>query len=209
MAALRNLLCVVIAATPVFCLPAAAQLQAAATAAANEADTAAPPRGAWLPGGRNYLGLNLGRSRYSISCPPTSPLCDDSDRSAQLYAGRMIGNFWGVELGYLNLGRVGLPTGEAKAQGLNLSVVGKTQLSPSIRLFGKLGTTYGRTETSRSSSALAGSEQGFGLSYGGGLAFDFTPRLSATLAWDSNDLRMPGGGRDPVRSTSLGLQYRY
>ena len=48
-----------------------------------------------------------------------------------------------------------------------------------------------------------------GLSYGAGVSYDFTPRLSATLEWDSNDFRFASGGRDPVRSTSLGLQYRY
>ena len=59
------------------------------------------------------------------------------------------------------------------------------------------------------SGIAAGSEQGFGLSYGAGVSYDFTPRLSATLELDSNDFRFAGGGRDPVRSTSLGLQYRY
>jgi OmpA-OmpF porin, OOP family len=29
------------------------------------------------------------------------------------------------------------------------------------------------------------------------------------VEWESNDFRFAGGGRDPVRSTSLGLQYRY
>ncbi|NPC54672.1 outer membrane beta-barrel protein [Caenimonas soli] len=169
------------------------------------------PRGAWLPGGRSYLGLNLGRSRYNISCGTTALLCDDSERSVQLYTGTMIGNFWGVELGYLNMGRIARAGGETRSQGLNLSLVGKTQLTPSLRLFGKVGTTYGRSETSAlaASSIVTGSEQGFGLSYGAGVSFDFTPRLSATLEWDSNDFRFPGGARDPVRSTSLGLQFRY
>jgi hypothetical protein len=39
---------------------------------------------------------------------------------------------------------------------------------------------------------------------------EVTPRLSATLGWDSYDLRLGGGiPRDTLRSTSLGLQYRY
>jgi OmpA-OmpF porin, OOP family len=138
-------------------------------------------------------------------------LCDDKDRSAQLYAVTMIGNLCGVELGYLNMGRIARAGGETRAQGLNLSLVGKTQVAPSLRVFGKVGTTYGRSETSAlaASSIATGSEHGFGLSYGAGMSFDFTPRLSATLEWDSNDFRFSGGGRDPVRSTSLGLQFRY
>jgi hypothetical protein len=188
------------------CAPAWAQFQPSYSAPqAREL----PPRGEWLPGSRSYLGLNLGRATTSISCPPTSPLCDDS-RPAQLFAGTMIGNFWGVELGYLNTGPIVLATGSARAQGLNVSLVGKTQVGPSIRVFGKVGTTYGRTEALASTpGALRAGEQGFGLSMGGGLSFDVSPRLSATLAWDSTDFRLPGGARDPVRSTSLGLQYRY
>jgi len=44
---------------------------------------------------------------------------------------------------------------------------------------------------------------------GAGVSYDFNPRISATLQWDSNDFRFAGTGRDPVRSTSLGLQIRY
>ena len=84
--------------------------------------------------------------------------------------------------------------------------MGRTHLS-SVGVFGKLGTTYGRSDTSvMGNAAASGPEQGFGLSWGGGLSYDFTPRLSATFEWGSYDLRVPGG---PVRSTNLGLQYRY
>lgn len=211
MAASRTVLCLVFAALAALCLPVAAQISAPTSGgSATPADT--PPRGAWLPGGgRSYLGLNLGRSRYGVSCGSPTLLCDNKDTSAQLYAGAMLGNFWGVELGYLHMGRISRGGGETQAQGLNVSLIGKAQLAHSLGIFGKIGTTYGRTETSAlaASSIPTGSEQGFGLSYGGGISYDFSPRLSATLGWDSNDFRFAGGGRDPVRATSLGLQYRY
>jgi hypothetical protein len=52
----------------------------------------------------------------------------------------------------------------------------------------------------------ASPEQGFGLSWSGGLSYNFTPRLWATVEYANYDLRLPTG---PVRSTSLGLQYRF
>lgn len=170
-------------------------------------------RSSWLPGtSRSYLGLNLGRSNYQLPCGSIALLCDDTDRSMRLYAGTMLGNFWGVELGYLDTGRVARLGGVAGAQGLNLSLVGKAPLARSIGVYGKVGTTLGRGET----SAFAGSgvrapgfERGFGLSYGAGVSVAFTPRLSATLEFESNDFRFAGSVGDPVRSTSLGLQYRY
>jgi opacity protein-like surface antigen len=135
-------------------------------------------------------------------------ICDTAAPPAQLQAGAMVGKFWGMELGYLESGRI--TAAQGRTQGLNLSLVGKAPLGQSLGVYGKLGTTYGRSDTSiLGAGPGAVSEPGFGLSYGAGVSFAFTPRLSATLEWDSNDYRFPGTGRDPVRSTNLGLQYRY
>jgi hypothetical protein len=94
----------------------------------------------------------------------------------------------------------------AGSPGLNVSLVGRAQFS-SFGVFGKLGTTsYARPETSVMGMAASPLPESGGLSWGGGVSYDVTPRLSATFEWISYDLRMPSG---PVRSTSLGLQYRY
>jgi OmpA-OmpF porin, OOP family len=203
MAALSPLPCLVVAFALLQCLAAQAQLARGAPAVEVTSGSASH-----LPNaGRTYLGLNVGRSRYNVPCGSTSLLCDDTAPSTEFYAGRMVGNFWGVELGFLDAGRVQRPGGELKAQGLNLSVVGRAPLGHAIGLFGKVGTTYGRTEN----PALGGAfrDQGFGLSYGGGVSMDFTPRLSASFELESSDFRFAGTGRDPVRSASLGLRYRY
>jgi OmpA-OmpF porin, OOP family len=210
MAASSKVLCLVAAATAVLCFPVAAQVLPETPSTADRT-VVTPPRGSWLPGGRSYLGLNLGRSRYSLACESTALICDGREPAGQVYLGTMASNFWGVELGYLNIGRIARGSGESRAQGLNLSVVGRAQVAPAIGLYAKLGTTYGRTDTSvlGASGSSIGSGQGFGLSYGGGLSLDLSPRLSATLEWDSNDFRFAGTGRDPVRSTSLGLKFKY
>ncbi len=169
------------------------------------------PRSLLPAKGTGYVGLTLGRSRYSVSCGSTSFNCDNTDNAVEVMAGSMVGNFWGVELGYIDMGRIARGGGTTRAQGVNFSLVGKSPLWQSVGVFGKVGTTYGRTETSAAAtSALAtGSGRGFRLSYGAGVSYDFTPQLSATLGVDSHDFRFAGGGRDPVRSTSLGLQYKY
>lgn len=161
--------------------------------------------------GGGYVGLSFGRSRYSAPCGLTSFTCDSTDNSVQISAGSMVGSFWGVELGYIDMGRISRGGGTTRAQGLNLSLVGKAPVWQALGVYGKLGATYGRTETSAllGSGIHTGSQRGFGLSYGAGVSYDFTPRLSATLGWDSHDFRFAGSGRDPVRSTSLGLRYKY
>ncbi|MDB5870955.1 MAG: outer membrane protein precursor-like protein [Ramlibacter sp.] len=205
MTALRTLLCLVFAFSALG-LPMAAHSQGLAAAGDRSLLS-----NIWYPtNSRSSLGLSVGPSQRGMRCGSTALLCDNTDRAAQLYAGAMVGNFWGVELGYADSGRLAGAGGESRAQGLNLSLVGKAPLSRSLGVFGKLGTTYGRTDTSiMGGGPTAGADQGFGLSYGAGMSFAFTPRLSATVEWDSNDFRFAGNGRDPVRSTSLGLRYRY
>jgi OOP family OmpA-OmpF porin len=174
-----------------------------------QASTLASPA-AYSPWGRSYLGLNVGRARNTTACATSSILCNDQDRATEVFAGTMIGGFWGAEMSFMNTGRMLRDGTEGRAQGLNLSLVGRTRLGSSLGVYGKLGTVYSRSETSfigGSAVPLSG-DQGFGLSFGAGVSYDFTPRLSARLEWDSHDLRF-NGARDPVRSTSLGLQYRY
>ena len=211
MRALRTLPCLVFAVSTAFCLPAGAQLLpgAPSSATATGAPTP-PPRGVWLAGGRSYLGLNVGRSQ-SVACSSTDLTCESKQPSAQFYTGRMLGNFWGVELAYSNKARLPGAMGEAPAQGLTLSLLGTTRLMPSVGLYGKVGTNYGRGDPAGLPAARVapGTNRGVGLSFGAGLSFDFSPRLSATLQWDSTDTPVISGGRDPVRSTSLGLKYRY
>jgi opacity protein-like surface antigen len=161
------------------------------------------PRADWLPGNRSYLGLNVGRSGAD-ACDTIALVCEQK-RPTQLYAGTMIGRYWGTEVGVLNPGRnFGA---ENRARGVSFSLVGAARLGNSpVGVFGRLGTTYGRPDTA---TMGAGPEQGFGLAWGGGVSYAITPRLSATIEMDSRDYRFSSGARDPVRSTSLGLQWRY
>jgi hypothetical protein len=210
MRVLRNLLCLLFAGAPVLMPQAVAQGALPRVSSAPAAAPAAAPRGTWLPGGRSYLGLNL-RPASSAPCAGMALTCRVRDPSAELYTGAMLGNFWAVELGYRDLGHSALTGAEWRTRGLSLSLVGKARVAPAVGVFGKVGTSYGRAEGAALATALMGSGpgRGSGLSFGGGVSFDFTPRLSATLEWDSNDFRFAGTGREPVHSTSMGLKYRY
>jgi OOP family OmpA-OmpF porin len=160
-----------------------------------------------LPGGNSYFGINLGRAAIDTNCPATLLFCESRDRSAQVHAGHMFSANWGAELGYLDTGRLVRPLGESRATGFSVSLVGRAQVLPSLGVYGKVGTAYGRPDTSvMGNAATGGPEQGFGLAFGGGVSYELTPRLSATFEWDSYDLRLASG---PVRSGTLGLRYRY
>jgi OOP family OmpA-OmpF porin len=173
-------------------------------------------KGMSLPDGKTYLGLSVGRSYFDANCDNTPSLtCNRTDRTARLSLGRSIDPNWSVEASYVDLGTMARLGGETRAQGVDLSMVGRAKLASTVGVFGKLGTTYGRTDTSvmgapgASAAPFAGNEQGFGLSFGGGVSYDITKRLSATLEVDSHDFRFAGGGHEAVRSTNLGLQFKY
>jgi OmpA-OmpF porin, OOP family len=160
-----------------------------------------------VPGARSYFGVTLGRAYAEANCPATALYCESRDRSAQLFAGRMFDRHWGAELGYMDTGRLAGPTGDTRAQALRVSLVGRAQVLPAMEVFGKVGTAYGRPDTNvMGNSAAAGPDAGLGLAWGGGISYDITKRLSATLEVGSYDLRLGSG---PVRSGTLGLQYRY
>ena len=153
-------------------------------------------------------GLQPARAAYQIGCGASLLRCEPGQTPAMAAAVSPLN--WNLELSQLNLGRVDRFSVGPMRQGLNLSLVGRRPIAgSSFSVYGKLGATYGYTDPSGAPAALAtgGPEQGYGMSFGAGLSMDLTPRLSATLGFDSHDLRL-GGGRD-FRATSLGLQYRY
>lgn len=155
-------------------------------------------------------GLQLSRAEYPIGCGASLLRCEPG-QSPRFGGSAPSPLHWNLELSQLSLGAADrLAIGSAR-QGLNLSLVGRRSLfGSSFSVYGKLGATYGFAEGGASPMAIAlgAQEQGYGVSFGAGVSMDFTPQLSATLGWDSHDMRL-GGTRDGLRSTSLGLQYRY
>ncbi len=118
---------------------------------------------------QGYFGLSGGRSSYDLNAgPPGTDLgFDDSDSAWKLSTGGYFHPNAGVELSYLNAGKAQRLGGTTRAQGVNLSLVGRAPLNEQFDLFGKVGTTYGRTRTSGFSGlgVATGKDSGFGLSY--------------------------------------------
>lgn len=181
-------------------LTGAGGLLLAATAGAQQVDP-----GALRPAGG--LGLQPAAVEVSVGCGASLLPCSDD---AQRLAAREPGGLrWSVELAPVQLS----PGARAAAlgtprQGLNLSLLGRKPIfGSSFSIYGRLGATYSAAETLAASSPPG--EGGHGLSFGAGVSYDFSPRLSATFGVDSYDLRGGTGPRENLRSTSLGLRYRY
>lgn len=161
--------------------------------------------------GASYAGLNLGSSNYSLGSGFGPFASKDTDTVYNLYTGTFFTPNFGFELGYTNFGKIDRAGGKTKAEGINLSLVGRAPITPSFNLFGKLGTTYGRTDVSAfpGTGVASGKENGFGVSYGIGAEYSFNPQLSAVLQYDEHKLKFAGDGRDRVNATTVGLRYRF
>jgi opacity protein-like surface antigen len=161
--------------------------------------------------GASYIGLNAGKSDFSLGSGIGNFTADKRDTVYSIYAGSYFNPNLGLELGYTNLGKINRAGGNTKAAGANLSLVGKVPVGSSFNLMGKLGTTYSRTDVSAApaSGIVSGNESGFGVSYGLGAEYTFNPNWSAVLQYDAYDLKFPGSGRDRVSAATAGLRYRF
>ena len=111
MTALRTLLCVVSATSALaFPLDALSQVAASGISSFSFAN-------GWQTSARSALGLNVGASRAGGGCGTTALICDNPERTARLHANTMIGNHWGVEVGYLDMGRIAAAGGETGQDG--------------------------------------------------------------------------------------------
>ena len=161
--------------------------------------------------GNSYIDLGVGQSDFSLDNGIGIFGSDQGDTSYTLRAGRYFGQSWGVELGYTDFGSVSRAGGRTKADGVNISLIGKLPLNQAFSLLGKIGSTYSRTEVSSNpaSGIVAGSESDYGLSYGIGVAYAFTPKWFATLQYESQDVKFAGNRDERVGNTTLSARYQF
>jgi OOP family OmpA-OmpF porin len=161
--------------------------------------------------GSSYIGFNLGQSNFRLGNGNGAFASEQRKTAYSLYGGSYFNDYLGVELGYTDFGRVSRAGGETRANGFNVGLVGRLPLNSSFNLLGRVGTTYGRTEVSSNiaSGVTAGSETGWGGSYGIGAEYNFNSQMSAVLQYDEYNLKFAGGNRDRINTTSVGLRYKF
>lgn len=192
-------------------LAAVATLGVISTAQAQPAN----PSGPFAMAGstQGYVGLNAGQTDYRLGNGTGLYGSDNRSTAYSIAGGAYFTNNIGVEVGYIDFGKVNRAGGTTRADGFNLSLIGKFPLGESFNLLGKIGTTYGRTDVSSGvgSGVTGGTDNGFGLSAGVGAEFLFNPKLSGVLQYEVHDLRFAGGtnDRDRVSLLTVGARYRF
>ena len=182
------------------------------TAAAAQAQSTTSASGySMMAPGNSYIDLGVGRSEFSLNNGLGGFNSEKRDNAYSLRAGSYFNNVLGVELGFIDFGKINRGGGRTEANGVNFSLVGKFPLSEQFNVLGKVGTTYSRTEVSASplSGLARGKEDGFELSYGLGVEFNFTPQWSAVMQYEEHKMKFIGGESDRVGLTSLSARYRF
>jgi OOP family OmpA-OmpF porin len=165
-------------------------------------------RAPWQSGFWGYAGINAGRSNYNAGCGGTS--CDVDANAGKFYFGGKFNNNVGMEVGYVNMGKADFAGGHLEAHGLNISLVAGVPIGTNSSVFGKIGTTAGRTKVSGTIPAVqTGTDDGWGLSYGIGGQIGLTPQWALRLDADRYRYRFIGIGREDVDTLTVGLQYTF
>lgn len=166
-------------------------------------------RSSWLPGTTNgYAGVGLGRPSYRLDCVGA---CDQPRLAGHAYLGGMFTPNIGAELGLLQFGDAERGGGDTRAEGMNFSLVGRAPVGNSFGLFGRIGATWGRTrvDAAPGSGIATGRATGWGPAYGLGVDWAFAPNWSAVLDWQRHRFDFAGDENAWVRSTNIGLKYRF
>ncbi len=195
-------------ATTAFAAVAMAQTSGTTNSTSN---TSASSGYSMMAPGATYIGLNAGQSKFRNSSGFGGFASDSKDNSYGIYLGSYFTPYVGVELGYTDFGNVDRAGGNTEAKAGTVALVGKFPLSPSFNLLGKLGATYSRVNVSAlpASGVATGGKSGWGPSYGVGAEYNFTQNVSAVVQYDEYRMSYPGGSKEKVNNTSVGVRFRY
>jgi len=184
---------------------------AAATAQTqfNSASRYDSERTSFMPGtASGYIQLAGGNSKFDSDCLPGST-CSDKETAFKLAIGGLRSERVGLEVAYLNFGNAQTGDSTQDAQGLNLSLIGYYPFSSGFTLSGKIGGTYGYTDTDSSLPGDAsGTEQGFGLGYGAGIGYRFNQHFELTLEWESHRFKFVQNDQD-LEMATIGVKFHF
>lgn len=149
-----------------------------------------------------YLGGSVGASRYDGSVPgPT--LTDRSSAGIKLYGGYTFNPNFGLEAGYVNLGKFKGSAADVKADGVFVDAVGTVPLGNNFSLLGRVGAFNGRLK-----STLDGSDRGTNLKVGAGVQYDLSAKTAVRAEWERYRFDALGSKSNTDLYT-VGFNYRF
>lgn len=182
----------------------------------------------WAPHG--YVGANIGRTEADFHeairvTPPTALALtgeDDDETAYKLYGGYRFSRMFAVEGGFFDLGRYsyrygnafGTFAGDTRFRGVNLDLLAMLPIWDRFSAFGRIGATYTWAETNGVGTGIvtgptSRDQNEWGVKYGAGVEYAFSPALAVRAEWERYRLEDPVRNRGHVDMASIGLVYRF
>ncbi|WP_324778479.1 outer membrane beta-barrel protein [Thiobacillus sedimenti] len=136
-----------------------------------------------------YVGASAGRATADVTCP-AGTACDDSDTAWKVYGGLEVNEFISMEVGYLDLGKVGYTgakTGTRETNGMMLQLVGTYALNPDFTLMARGGMNILNTEVNGTIAGTANGNTGdtdVVWSLGLGAQYNVTQSVGLRVEWE-------------------------
>lgn len=161
-----------------------------------------------------YLGANLGRAEQKVYAAPAS--LKESSTAYKVYGGYQADQYYGIEAGYADLGKVDISGGGASVAAepkvVYLALTGSVALDSQFTVFGKLGAGRSNAKISARQGARYDSvsdHQTTGV-FGAGLAYAFSPKLSFVLEYENfGKVAKDDYSNLKVDMVSAGVRYKF
>lgn len=148
-----------------------------------------------------YGGINLGSPQWRADVNGVAN--DDHGTSGKLYLGYQLGPVLSVEGGYLDLGKISDPLGQARARGLFVDAVGTWPIAPQWSVVGRAGLAHGDIKTS------TGDDTSLGLRAGLGLQYDLNPSVALRGELERNRFTDVFGQGLSTDQVTLGVKMKF
>lgn len=168
-----------------------------------------------------YAGFNFGQSRADdVDCTGTTA-CDDKDTAFSIFAGYQVNQNFGVEFGYVDLGRAsldvpgfgGLVAIRFESTGFEVSGVGIIPINQQLSFYGKLGLFLWDLDVRATGSGgtAALSEDGTDLTFALGARYSLMRNVALHVQWqrykDIGDASTTG--QSDIDVIGAGLLFRF
>lgn len=164
----------------------------------------------WLPFTTNgYIGAGVGQSKFpGSSCVPLLT-CDQHDTALKAYIGGRVYNIVGIELSYLDFGRIDRNGGSARANVANASLILNAPLGRYVGVFARGGGGYAWTRTRSDLPGVdTGNRHNFDWGYGAGVNVNLNRHWTLRGEWERQQVHFTTG-REDLDMWTAGANYKF
>lgn len=148
-----------------------------------------------------YIGGNIGQPDYRTSINGING--GSGDTSYKLYGGYQFNRYFGLEGGWVDLGKVSDASGHANGRGYYLDAVGTFPLAANWSLLGSAGYANAKFKTSN------GDDSSPAYKLGAGVQYDISKQLAMRVQYERYRFSDVFNEKLGVGETSLGLKYGF